>query len=264
VSEFIGSLRGDMVAFKNKYRTLDCLLIDDIQFLMGKDSSQEEFFYVFNSLYDSKKQIVISSDRSPKDLEITERLMSRFVWGNLADIQPPDFETRIAILRQKSSDEKIYITDEVITFIAMHIKSNIRELEGSLLKISAFSLLTGTPLTVDSVKTLLKDIIRPVDNQRITIEMIQKVVSKEFNIELRDMRSKKRTDAIAFPRQIAMYLARNLTDISTIGIGDAFGGRDHTTVMHACNKIKEKMGIDIYFNAKINEVIKKIRLNGDQ
>jgi chromosomal replication initiator protein len=229
--------------------------------LVGKESSQEEFFYMFNSLYDSRKQVVISSDRPPKELEkVEERLISRFEWGIIADIQPPDLETRIAILRKKAEDEKLYVPDDVILYIATRVKSNIRELEGSLLRITAFSAFTGTPLTVDSVEKILKDIIVDSAETKITIENIQKVVAGEFNIELRDMKSKRRTDAIAFPRQIAMYLARTMTDeFSTNDIGDAFGGRDHTTVMHACNKIKEKMNTDPYFNAKLNQIIKKIR-----
>ncbi|MDR1942484.1 MAG: chromosomal replication initiator protein DnaA [Endomicrobium sp.] len=267
VSEFIEAIRfGNPASFKNKYRSLDCLLIDDIQFLVGKESSQEEFFYIFNSLYDSRKQIVVSSDRPPKELEkVEERLVSRFGWGVTADIQAPDLETRIAILRKKAEDEKFYVPDDIILYIATQIKSNIRELEGSLLRITAFSAFTGTPLTVDSVQKILKDIVRPSsDTVRITIETIQKVVAQDFNIELRDMKSKRRTDAIAFPRQIAMYLARTLTDeFSTNDIGEAFGGRDHTTVMHACNKIKEKMNSDPYFNAKLNQIIKKIRQSED-
>jgi chromosomal replication initiator protein len=262
VTDFIESIRFDNVSsFKNKYRHLDCLLIDDIQFLVGKESSQEEFFHMFNSLFSSKKQIVIASDRPPKELKgVEERLISRFEWGIIADIQPPDLETRIAILRKKAEEEKIYVPDDVILYIAAQVKSNIRQLEGSLLRITAFSLFTGTPLTVDSVQKMLKDIIKRDDSARITIENIQKVVADDFNIDLRDMKSKRRTDAIALPRQIAMYLARTLTDeFSTNVIGDAFGGRDHSTVMHACNKIKEKMGSDPYFNAKINQIIKKIR-----
>ena len=262
-SEFIDSLRFDkMASFKNKYRNLDCLLIDDIQFLGGKDSSQEEFFNMFNALHTSGKQIVVTSDRPPKELEkVEKRLISRFEWGVTADIQSPDLETRIAILRKKAEDEKLYVPDDVLLYIATQIKSNIRELEGSLLRITAFSAFTGTPLTVDSVEKILKDIIKPDDNgANITIENIQKIVADEWNIAPRDMRSKVRTDAIAFPRQIAMYLARTLTDkFSTPAIGEAFGGRDHTTVMHACNKIKEKMNSDAFFNAKINQVIKKIR-----
>ncbi|MCA6071702.1 MAG: chromosomal replication initiator protein DnaA [Endomicrobium sp.] len=262
VTEFIESIRFDKVPFfKSKYRGVDCLLIDDIQFLVGKESSQEEFFHMFNNLFNAKKQLVISSDRPPKELEdVEERLISRFEWGIIADIQSPDIETRIAILRKKAEEEKIYVPDDVILHIATHIKSNIRQLEGSLLRITAFSLFTGTPLTVDSVQKILKDIIKTEESARITIESIQRTIADDFNIDFKDMKSKRRTDAIAFPRQIAMYLARTLTDeFSTNAIGDAFGGRDHSTVMHACNKIKEKMGSDPYFNAKINQVIKKIR-----
>ncbi|MDR3071446.1 MAG: chromosomal replication initiator protein DnaA [Endomicrobium sp.] len=263
VTEFIESIRFDKISsFKNKYRNLDCLLIDDIQFLIGKESSQEEFFHMFNNLFNSKKQVVISSDRPPKELEgVEERLISRFEWGIIADIQPPDLETRIAILRKKAEEEEqIHVPDDVILHIATHVKSNIRQLEGSLLRITAFSLFAGAPLTVDSVQKILKDIIKSDDSARITIENIQKAVAEDFNIDTRDMKSKRRTDAIAFPRQIAMYLARTLTDeFSTNAIGDAFGGRDHSTVMHACNKIKEKMDTDPYFNAKVNQIIKKIR-----
>jgi chromosomal replication initiator protein len=262
VTEFIESIRFDKVStFKSKYRGLDCLLIDDIQFLMGKESSQEEFFHMFNNLFNSKKQVAVSSDRPPKELEgVEERLISRFEWGIIADIQPPDLETRIAILRKKAEEEKIYIPDDVVIYIASQIKSNIRQLEGSLLRITAFSLFTGTPLTVDSVQKILHDIIKTDDSARITIENIQQVVADEFNLDIKDMKSKRRTDAIAFPRQIAMYLSRTLTDeFSTNTIGNAFGGRDHSTVMHACNKIKEKMDSDPYFNAKINQIIKRIR-----
>ena len=261
VTEFIESIRFDKISnFKSKYRSLDCLLIDDIQFLVGKESSQEEFFHMFNNLFDSKKQVVISSDRPPKELEgAEERLISRFEWGIIADIQPPDLETRIAILRKKSEEDKVYIPDDVILHIAKQIKSNIRQLEGSLLKISAFSEFTGVPLTMDSVQKMLKDIIKTDDHKQITIEDIQKVISEEFNLDIRDLKSKRITDAIAFPRQIAMYLVRTLSDeFSTTTIGNAFGGRDHSTVMHACNKVKEKMNSDPYFNAKINQIVKKI------
>jgi chromosomal replication initiator protein len=262
VTEFIESIRFDKTSlFKSKYRSLDCLLIDDIQFLVGKESSQEEFFHMFNNLFNLKKQIVISSDRPPKELKgAEERLISRFEWGIIADIQPPDLETRIAILRKKAEEEKIYIPDDVTLYIATQIKSNIRQLEGSLLRITAFSVFTGTPLTVDSAQKMLKDIIRIDNSEHITIENIQKAISDDFNINIKDMKSNRRTDAVSFPRQIAMYLARTLTDeFSTNTIGEAFGGRGHSTVMHACNKIKDKMDSDPYFNAKINKIIKKIR-----
>ncbi|MFH1368990.1 MAG: chromosomal replication initiator protein DnaA [Elusimicrobiota bacterium] len=267
INEFIDSLRFEKPAsFRNKYRKLDCLLIDDIQFLVGRQSSQEEFFYTFNTLYDSKKQLVITSDRPPKELPTLEpRLISRFEWGVIADIQPPDLETRIAILRKKAEDEQLYVPDDVILYIATQIKSNIRELEGSLLRIAAFSAFTGTPLTVDSVQKILKDVVRPPeDSAPITIENIQSVVAGHFNLDVKDLKSKRRTDAVAFPRQIAMYLARTLTDeFSTTEIGLAFGGKDHTTVMHACNKIKARMSTDPYFVAKINQISQEIRQNKD-
>lgn len=265
INEFIDSLRFEKPAsFRNKYRNLDCLLIDDIQFLVGRQSSQEEFFYTFNTLYDSRKQLVITSDRPPKELPTLEpRLISRFEWGVIADIQPPDLETRIAILRKKAEEEKLYIPDDVILYIATQIKSNIRELEGSLLRIAAFSAFTGTPLTVDSVQKILKDVVRPPEDAApITIERIQAVVATHFNLDVKDLKSKRRTDAVAFPRQIAMYLARTLTDeFSTTEIGEAFGGKDHTTVMHACNKIKARMSTDPYFVAKINQISQEIRSN---
>ncbi|MHB9154755.1 MAG: chromosomal replication initiator protein DnaA [Endomicrobiales bacterium] len=268
INEFIDSLRFEKPAsFRNKYRNLDCLLIDDIQFLVGRQSSQEEFFYTFNTLYDSRKQVVITSDRPPKELPTLEpRLISRFEWGVIADIQPPDLETRIAILRKKAEEERLYIPDDVILYIATQIKSNIRELEGSLLRITAFSAFTGTPLTVDSVQKILKDVVRPPqDAVPITIENIQKVVARHFNLDVKDMKSKRRTDAVAFPRQIAMYLARTLTDeFSTNEIGEAFGGKDHTTVMHACNKIKARMATDPYFVAKVNQISQEIRSGKDE
>ena len=263
INEFIDSLRFEKPAsFRNKYRNLDCLLIDDIQFLVAKQSSQEEFFFTFNTLYDLKKQIVITSDRPPKELPTLEpRLISRFEWGVIADIQPPDLETRIAILRKKAEEEKLSIPDDVVLYIATQIKSNIRELEGSLLRITAFSVFTGTPLTVDSVQKILKDVVRPPEDVApITIERIQKIVARHFNIEVKEIRSKVRTDAIAFPRQIAMYLARTLTDkFSTTEIGEAFGGKDHSTVIHAINKIKTRMSTDIYFVSKINQISQEIR-----
>jgi chromosomal replication initiator protein len=261
VTEYIDSIRFDKVySFKSRYRSLDCLLIDDIQFLVGKESSQEEFFHMFNNLFNSKKQVVISSDRPPKELEgAEERLISRFEWGVIADIQPPDLETRIAILRKKAEEEKTYIPDDVILYIAKRIKSNIRQLEGSLIRINAFSMLTGLPLTTDSAQKMLKDVIKTDDDKRITIENIQKVVSEEFNVDVRDLKSKRRTDVVALPRQIAMYLAKTLSDeFSTLTIGEAFGGRDHSTVIYAFNKIKEKIEHNPYFNAKINQIIKKI------
>jgi chromosomal replication initiator protein len=261
INEFIDALRFEkMKDFRAKYRSVDCLLIDDIQSLMGKDNSQEEFFYTFNALFETHKQIVISSDRNPKETRVGDRLISRFEWGVVADIQPPDLETRIAILRKKAAAERIFVPDDVILYVASQIRANIRELEGSLIRIVAFSSLTGTPLTVDSARETLKDIASAAEAVRpITVEVIQQVVAKHFNLDLKDMRSKRRTDAIAFPRQIAMYLARTMTENSTTEIGEGFGGKDHTTVMHACNKIKAKMAGDPYFLALINKITQQIK-----
>ena len=242
VSDFISSLTSPekISSFKNKYRNLDCLLIDDIQFLIGKDSSQEEFFNIFNTLKDNGKQIVIASDRPQSKLEIEERLISRFKWGNTVDIQQPDLETRIAILRKKAEEEGFSVPDDIIIFIAKKIKSNIRELEGTLLRVTSFIKFTNTPFTLDTVKTILKDVIIPEEDIKITIEKIQETVAQEYSVTVKDLKGKKKTSTIVLPRQIAMYLARTMTDISTTEIGDAFGGRDHTTVMYACNKMKEK------------------------
>lgn len=261
INEFIDAIRFErMKEFRAKYRSLDCLLIDDIQFLMGKDSSQEEFFYTFNSLYDTRKQIVICSDRPPKETLVGDRLISRFEWGVIADIQPPDLETRIAILRKKTSEAGLECPDDVVLFVATHIKTNIRELEGSITRIMAYASLTGSPLTVDTARKVLKDILAaPEHATPVTVDVVQQVVARHFNLDLRDMKSKKRTDAIAFPRQVAMYLARTLTELSTIEIGAAFGGKDHTTVMHACNKIKNKLSGDPYFVALVNKITQDIR-----
>ncbi len=262
INEFINSIRYEKpLEFRNKFRNLDVLLIDDIQFLGGKEGSQEEFFHTFNALYDYHKQIVVSSDRPPKELpSLEERLISRFEWGLVTDIQPPDLETRIAILRKKAESEEMTVPDDVILFIANQIKSNIRELEGALIRIVAFSSLTGSLISVDLAENILKDILpKGTDNKKqITLELIQQVVAKHFNIELKDMRSRRRTNAIAFPRQIAMYLARELTDYSFPEIGKAFGGKDHATIIHGYEKIKLRLNKDPYFNALINKIIKDV------
>ena len=262
INEFIDSIRFERPAdFRNKYRNLDCLLIDDIQFLMGKGRSEEEFFYTFNTLFDSRKQIVISSDRAPKEMgALSDRLISRFEWGVVADIQPPDLETRIAILRKKAEIEKLEVPDDVILFVASQIKSNIRELEGSLIRIVAFSSLTGTPLTVDAARATLKDILKHEEAERpITIEMIQEVVARHFNLEPKELKSKRRTDAIAWPRQIAMYLGRTLTELSTTELGDTFGGKDHTTVLHACEKVKMKLAESPFVSSMVNKISQEIK-----
>lgn len=262
INEFIDSLRYERLDnFRNKYRRPDCLLIDDIQFLVGKQRSEEEFFYTFNALYDSRRQIVVTSDRPPQEIPaLQERLISRFEWGVVADIKPPDLETRIAILRKKAENEKLYVPDDVIAFIAEQIQTNIRQLEGALIRVVAFASLLGTEISIDKAKDVLRDIIAKREvAQPITIEKIQKVVAKHFHLNPKEMTSKKRTDSVAFPRQIAMYLARNLTEYSTTEIGEAFGGRDHTTVMHACDKVKLKVSSDPYFSAFINKILEEIK-----
>jgi chromosomal replication initiator protein len=239
---------------------LDCLLIDDIQFLMGKDSSQEEFFYTFNTLYESHKQIVICSDRPPRETQVGDRLVSRFEWGVIADVQPPDLETRIAILRKKTETSGWNVPEDVVLFVANHIRNNIRELEGAITRIMAYCSLTGAPLTVDTARRVLKDILTSPDNPAlINADLVQRVVARHFNLDLHDMKSKRRTDAIAFPRQVAMFLVRTMTELSTPEIGAHFGGKDHTTVMHACNKIKNKLSGDPYFVALVNKITQDIR-----
>jgi len=263
INEFIDSIRHERsTTFRNKYRNVDCLLIDDIQFLVGKQSSQEEFFNTFNDLHTVHKQIVITADKPPKEMpQLQERLISRFEWGVVADVQAPDLETRIAIMRAKAAEEKISIPNDVILLIATKIKSNIRELEGTLLRITAFSAFTGTPLTVDSVQKIIKDVVSPSqETAPITIEKIKKVVGKHYNLDIVDLVSKRRTASVALPRQLAMYLARTLTDqFSTTEIGESFGGRDHTTVLHACNKINTDLSKDAFFSALVNKIIQEIR-----
>lgn len=262
INEFIDSLRYERIKdFRNKYRGPDGLLIDDIQFLIGKQRSEEEFFYTFNALYDSRRQIVVTSDRPPQEIPaLQERLISRFEWGVVADIKPPDLETRIAILRKRAGREKLYIPDDVIAFIAEQIQANIRQLEGALIRVVAYASLLNTEVTIDQAKEVLRDIITKKEvTQMITIEKIQKVVAKHFHLNPKDMISKKRTDAIALPRQVAMYLTRNLTEYSTTDVGEAFGGRDHTTVLHACEKIETKVSSDPYFSAFINKIIEEIK-----
>lgn len=258
-NDFINSIRDNRTGeFRNKYRNIDVLLIDDIQFLAGKESTQEEFFHTFNALHENSKQIIISSDRQPKEIPTLEdRLRSRFEWGLITDIQPPDLETRAAILRKKAVLEKININNDDIQLIASKITTNIRELEGALIRIKAYSSITGQEINDTLVEQALKDLIPNADNQQITIEKIQKVVADYFNLRPDDMKAKKRTKAIAHPRQIAMYLCRELTDLSLPKIGEEFGGRDHTTVMHA----QEKINSDIKSNPNILhqvEAIKKI------
>ncbi|GAA0123625.1 chromosomal replication initiator protein DnaA [Clostridium faecium] len=259
-NELINSIKDDKnVDFRNKYRNVDVLLIDDIQFIAGKERTQEEFFHTFNALYEANKQIILSSDRPPKEIPTLEdRLRSRFEWGLIADIQPPDFETRIAILKKKADVENLNIPNEVMVYIATQIKSNIRELEGALIRIVAYSSLTNREINVDLAAEALKDIISSRNSRQITIELIQDIVSSYYSLKIEDFKSSRRTRNVAFPRQIAMYLCRKLTDTSLPKIGEEFGGRDHTTVIHAYEKISQSLKKDENLQNTVAELTKKI------
>ncbi|MDI3508985.1 MAG: chromosomal replication initiator protein [Clostridiales bacterium] len=262
-NELINSIKDDRnEVFRNKYRNIDVLLIDDIQFIANKERTQEEFFHTFNTLYETNHQIIISSDRPPKDIPTLEdRLRSRFEWGLLADIQPPDLETRIAILRKKADMENIKVADDILLFIAQQIQSNIRELEGALVKIMAYASLNERNIDIDVAGDVLKDIIKDDQPQKITVDRIQKIVSSYFNMKPDDFKAKKRSRAISYPRQIAMYLCREMTDLSLPKIGEEFGGRDHTTVIHACEKIMGDMEKEPEIKLTINELKKRIQSN---
>ncbi len=244
-NEVINSIRYDkMIDLRKRYRNVDMLMIDDIQFLAGKERTQEEFFHTFNTLYEAHKQIVLSSDRFPKDMpDIEERLRSRFEWGLIADLQPPDVETRIAILRKKSEDERIALPEDVIHFLATTMKNNIRELEGSLVRVGAYSSLTGQTITLDMAKNVLRDLIG--DKKKIvSIEDIQEAVGSKYHLKIADLKSRRRSKTLVHPRQIAMYLCRELTDASFPEIGRQFGGKDHTTIIHACRQITKAKETD--------------------
>ena len=260
-NELINSIREyKNEEFRNKYRNIDVLLVDDIQFIAGKEGTQEEFFHTFNALHEANKQIIISSDRPPKEIPTLEdRLRSRFEWGLIADIQPPDLETRIAILRKKANVENIEVSDEVMLYIASKIQSNIRELEGALIRVVAYSSLTNRKVTEALAEEALKDILSNNKPVEITVDIIKDIVSKNFKIKMDDFNSKKRTRAIAFPRQIAMYLTRELTDLSLPKIGDEFGGRDHTTVIHACDKINTDLLSDANLKRKVDNIIEELK-----
>lgn len=260
-NELINSIRYDKnLDFRNKYRSVDVLLVDDIQFIAGKESTQEEFFHTFNELYEARKQIIISSDRPPNEIPTLEdRLRTRFAWGLQADIQAPDFETRIAILKKKAEIEKYVVSSDVMVYIATKIKSNIRELEGALTRVMAYSSLTNNKnITVDLAAEALKDIISSTQTRSITIDLIQDVVANYYNLSVQELKSQRRTRNVAYPRQIAMYLSRKLTDMSLPKIGDEFGGRDHTTVIHAYEKISASLKTDDTLASAIRIISKKI------
>lgn len=259
-NELINAIKDDKnEEFRTKYRSVDVLLIDDIQFIAGKERTQEEFFHTFNTLHEANKQIILSSDRPPKEIPTLEdRLRSRFEWGLIADIQAPDFETRMAILKKKADVEKLNVPNEVMVYIATKIKSNIRELEGALIRIVAYSSLTNRDITVDLATEALKDIISNKQNKCITIDLIQDIVANYFNLRVEDLKSQRRTRNVAYPRQIAMYLSRKLTDMSLPKIGEEFGGRDHTTVIHAYEKISEALNNDQSLEHTIDDITKKL------
>lgn len=260
-NEFIMAIqKGSTSAFQNRYRKVDVLLIDDIQFLAGKEATQEEFYHTFNAIREANKQIVISSDRPPKEIPTLEdRLRSRFEWGLICDIQPPDLETRTAILRKKAVNEELHVPDEVTNYIATNIETNIRELEGALTRVVAYANMLNSPLTYDLAVHALKDILPPHRPKQITIQAIKQVVAEHYSIKMQDFEVRNRSRNVAYPRQIAMYLSRELTDASLPKIGEEFGGRDHTTVIHACDKIAEDIKNDTTFAQTIEELIARIR-----
>ncbi|MCG1815237.1 chromosomal replication initiator protein DnaA [Staphylococcus epidermidis] len=260
-NEFIKSIRdNETEAFREKYRKIDVLLIDDIQFIQNKEQTQEEFFHTFNELHQNNKQIVISSDRPPKEIaKLEDRLRSRFEWGLIVDITPPDYETRMAILQKKIEEENLDIPPEALNYIANQIQSNIRELEGALTRLLAYSKLQGKPITTELTAEALKDIIQSPKSKKITIQDIQKIVGQYYSVRIEDFSAKKRTKSIAYPRQIAMYLSRELTDFSLPKIGEEFGGRDHTTVIHAHEKIANDIKSNPTFKQEVENLEKEIR-----
>ncbi len=259
-NEVVSAVRhGKTEELKGKYRNVDLLLVDDVQFLENKTATQEELFHTLNTLYEKQKQIVLSSDRPPKEIKnITDRLRSRFGMGLVADIQPPEIELRMAIIQKKAETERIHLAEEVVSFLASKIKSNIRELEGCLIRLGAQSSLTGEPIDVAMAKNILRDIISDEDKP-VTSEQIQKIVAEFFGLKHQEMKSKKRTKEIAIPRQVAMYLCKQLTDSSLSDIGKNFGGKDHATVIYACRQMEDRRAKEEDFNKKIESLIKRIK-----
>jgi chromosomal replication initiator protein len=246
------------IAFRQIYRNLDILLIDDVHFIGGREATQEEFFHTFNVLHDAHKQIILSSDRPPKEIaSLEQRLVSRFEWGLITDIQTPDLETRIAILRKKAERETVRVPDDVTYFIAERIKTNIRELEGALIRVVAYASLTGQNITLPLAQDVLKDVIK--EEKKVSIETIQKKVAEAFEISVSDIKGKKRIRSFAYPRQIAMYLTRELTELSLPQVGEYFGGKDHTTVLHAYNKIKQDINKNNQTKRLVDNIVSKIK-----
>ncbi len=253
-NEFIDAIQNNQMAkFRRKYRQTDVLLIDDIQFLAGKERIQEEFFHTFNALHEARKQIVLTCDRTAAEIQnLEQRLVSRFEWGLVTDLQPPDVETRVAILRRKERALNLHLNDDIITFIAERVRTNIRRLEGAMIRVASYASLTGREVTVDMVEDLLREVLHEEGRFVISMEAIQKKVAEHFDIRLADMTSKRRPEHIAFPRQVAMFLSRQLTESSLSTIGEAFGGRDHGTVLHACRLVKDRMEVDTNVRHVVN------------
>ena len=252
-NEYIEAIQNNkLIAFRKKYRQSEVLLIDDIQFLAGKERIQEEFFHTFNALHEAHKQIVLTCDRAPSEIPgLEQRLVSRFEWGQTVDVQSPDVETRVAILRKKAASMNANLSDEIIDFLAMRIRTNVRRLEGALIRVASYAALTGGKLTIEVIEGLLREILHEEGRQTISIEVIQKKVAEQYDIRLADMTSKRRPENIAFPRQVAMYLSRQMTECSLNTIGEKFGGRDHGTVLHACRLVKNRMDVD----ANVRQVV---------
>ena len=254
-----GIARKNTSELRNKLRNVDYLMVDDIQFLAKTKATQEEFFHTFNALYENHKQIIISSDRPPKEIpEIEERLRSRFEKGLIVDIQKPDFETRMAILSQKARSEDIQVPIEVLDYIASSVNSNIRELEGSLTSLYAHARLMGTPITLDLARSALNHLVKAQESRKVTAELIIEIVAERFGVSPGDITGKRRSREIAAPRQVAMYICREMTQMSTNAIGQAFGNRDHTTVMHGCDKVTESMSADLAFRHRVEELMRQI------
>jgi len=260
-NEFVQSIQSRTIqAFKNKYRYIDVLLIDDIHFLQKKTETQEELFYTFDALYNGNKQMVFTCDRPVSELKnLSDRLRSRFERGLTVDLQPPSYETRCAILKKKAEERKVRIPDDVIELISRNVTSNVRDLEAALLKLTAYTNLVGKEINITIAQQHLKDVFASPKQSNVTLEVIQRVTAEYFALSFNDLKGKKRTKAIAFPRQLAMYIARDITEYSTTEVGMEFGGRDHTTVMHACQKIEEKIRSDPTLDSTINALIRSIK-----
>jgi chromosomal replication initiator protein len=259
-NEYIEAIQNNkLVAFRKKYRQSEVLLIDDIQFLAGKERIQEEFFHTFNALHEAHRQIVLTCDRPASEIQgLEHRLVSRFEWGQTADVQAPDVETRLAILNKKAQFMGVALPEEIINFLATRIRTNIRRLEGALIRVASYASLTGKKLTIEVVENLLREILHEEGRMTISIEVIQKKVAEHFDIRLADMTSKRRPENIAFPRQIAMYLSRQMTESSLNTIGEAYGGRDHGTVLHACRLVKDRMEVDSNVRQVVNYLEKQL------